>query len=125
MIVTLRGSVGQAAIFDCEYESGFINAQLMIVRPSAALHSSYLHQLFTLPKFQQQLLAAQSGSAVPQLTAGQIGRMEIPVPPISVQERFNHACRGTEKLLEKLKSDFGDSKALFASLSQRAFRGEL
>ena len=36
LVITLRGSIGQCAIFDCDYETGFINAQLMIIRPRKA-----------------------------------------------------------------------------------------
>lgn len=126
LIVTLRGSVGQVAVFDCEYETGFINAQLMIVRPDeAALMPAYLLQVFTHSNFQNELLAAQSGSAIPQLTAGQIGRMEIPLPPISVQKQFELAYQNVENLMLKLRNDVDHAKRLFSSLSQRAFGGEL
>lgn len=37
IVITLRGTLGQAAIFDCEYETGFINAQMMIIRPKHGL----------------------------------------------------------------------------------------
>lgn len=125
LIVTLRGSVGQAAIFDCEYDTGFINAQLMIIRPGQAVLPNYMHHLFCHAKFQGELLASQSGSAVPQLTAGQIGRMEIPVPPIDVQRRFDHQCVAAEKLHMKLEDDSTSARDLFNSLSQRAFAGDL
>ena len=50
LVITLRGSIGQCAIFDCEHETGFINAQLMIIRPKAGVTSSYLHRLIIHPK---------------------------------------------------------------------------
>jgi type I restriction enzyme S subunit len=125
LIVTLRGSVGQAAIFDCEHDTGFINAQLMIIRPGEEVQPNYLHHLFCHPQFQGELLAAQSGSAVPQLTAGQIGRMEIPVPPIDVQRRFDRQCVAVENLRTKLANDSDSAKDLFAALSQRAFADNL
>ena len=125
LIITLRGSVGQAAIFDCEYETGFINAQLMILRPTERILSEYLLNLFTHPTFLNELLSSQSGSAVPQLTAGQIGRMDIPLPPISVQRRFADVCQGVTKLLQRLRQDSVQADLLFSSLSQRAFRDEL
>jgi hypothetical protein len=51
--------------------------------------------------------------------------MEIPLPPIPVQERFKYACARVEKVSERLKRDLAQASILTSSLSQRAFRGEL
>ena len=125
LVVTLRGSIGQCAIFDCEYETGFINAQLMILRPSQDLMPTYLHRLMTHPVIQHKLTDTKSGSAIPQLTARQIGDLEIPVPPLDVQREFAEIERRVASVYSKMIADQKQAEALFGSISQRAFRGEL
>lgn len=125
LLVTLRGSIGQCAIFDCEYETGFINAQLMILRPSQDLAPTYLHRLMTHPVIQRKLTETKSGSAIPQLTARQIGDLDVPVPPLDVQRKFAEMERKVASIYSSMTADKTEAEALFGSISQRAFRGEL
>jgi type I restriction enzyme, S subunit len=125
LVITLRGSIGQCAIFDCEYETGFINAQLMIIRPSTDILPEFLHHCILHPAIQNRLMSAKTGSAVPQLTARQIGELEIPLPPIEMQRDFTEMADAVFRDQQRQKDSLNASIALFNSLSQRAFRGEL
>lgn len=125
LVITLRGSVGQCAIFDCEYETGFINAQMMIIRPSASILPTYLHRLILHPIIQNKLEATKSGSAIPQLTSKQIGDLEVPLPPLDRQRDFTNLVAVVSRWQRDVKRKLHESERLFASLSQRAFRGEL
>ena len=126
LVVTLRGSIGQCAEFDCEYETGFINAQMMIIRPNTKLLSSvYFREVFTHPLTQAGLTKNQSGSAVPQLTGKQISEFEIPIPKMSKQSEFNKLISTIKKDKNRLLEAQKQTETLFASLQQRAFRGEL
>ena len=125
LVMTLRGSIGQCAIFDCGYDTGFINAQMMIIRPGTKVTSNYLHRLLIHPTTQHQMLREKSGSAVPQLTAKQIGDFEIPIPPIEAQREFDDVAYRIQLGYQKAKEALESSRELFSSLSQRAFRGEL
>ena len=97
----------------------------MIIRPKNGVTSSYLHRLIIYPATQHRLLRAKSGSAVLQLAAKQIGDLEVPVPPIEVQRRFDMMVRKTSQNYQRLKIALGKADELFSSLSQIAFRGEL
>jgi type I restriction enzyme S subunit len=125
IVITLRGSIGQCALFDCDHETGFINAQLMILRPFRNTRPSYVRDFLISPRTQAELMRIGSGSAVPQLTAKQIGELRIPSPPMQVQERFEAISRQLDR--QHLKFDLlaHEAERLFGSLSQRAFRGEL
>lgn len=125
LVVTLRGSIGQCAIFDCEHETGFINAQLMILRPSKELMPTYLHRLMTHPVIQHKLNSSKSGSAIPQLTARQIGDLEIPIPPLDAQRKFTEIVEKVAGVYTRISADQIQSEALFASISQDAFAGKL
>ena len=125
LVITLRGSIGQCAIFDSDHETGFINAQLMIIRPNESVTPSYLHRLIIHPTTQHRLLRAKSGSAVPQLTAKQIGDLQVPVPPIELQRSFDTVLRKACQSYHGMNKALSKAEDLFSSLSQRAFSGEL
>ena len=125
LVITLRGTLGRCAEFDNEYQTGFINAQLMIIRPSKLVSPSFLRSYLSHPQTQARLLHNKSGAAVPQLTAKQVAELEIVVPPVEHQKvyeerlKFVQSCRD-----EQLKGE-EKQNLLFASLQQRAFCGEL
>jgi type I restriction enzyme, S subunit len=125
LVITLRGTIGQCAEFDCSYDTGFINAQMMIIRPGTRIQSKYLREFIMHPRTQALLKRDSSGSAVPQLTGKQIGELLIPLPCRKEQELFSTK-------LSAVRKTFGDSvrhltklDTLFASLQHRVFNGEL
>jgi len=126
LVVTLRGSIGQCAEFDCHYETGFINAQMMIVRPNQNLVTSkYFRDFFTHPRTQSGFLRNKSGSAIPQLTGKQISELKIPVPDIALQFKYEKRLEQIGTQRKKHKEAKIKTENLFSSLQQRAFRGEL
>jgi len=125
IVVTLRGTLGQCALFDCEYETGFINAQMMIIRCSGDIMPRYLLEYLSLPSVQSRLKASNSGTAVPQLTAAQMKELEIIVPEIGSQEAFVKRLDHVDSLSRQCLAQSNEFDTLFASLQHRAFRGEL
>ncbi len=99
LIITLRGTLGSCCIFDGMYETGFINAQMMIIRTKEAVCEKYLlHYLISLNKYFKQI---GSGSAVPQLTAKQLEDLKIPLPPLEEQKRITAILDKAEALCRK------------------------
>ena len=70
-------------------------------------------------------LGATRGAVMPGLNMGLIKRAEIPVPPIEVQERFSKLKADVDQLVQMSESHQALLDQQFASLQQRAFRGEL
>ena len=70
-------------------------------------------------------LGATRGAVMPGLNMGLIKRAEIPVPPIGVQERFSKLKADVDRLVQMSESHQALLDQQFASLQQRAFRGEL
>ena len=125
LIITLRGTLGSCCIFDCEVETAFINAQMMIIRPTAKVISQYLHSLLTSDEAKAHFDYIGRGAAVPQLTAGQLGELKVLLPPIALQQTFATRIAAIEALKATHRSALAQLDALFASLQQRAFAGEL
>lgn len=68
---------------------------------------------------------AISGSAQPQITRQNLSPIRIPVPPLDLQHEFARRVAAIDRLKAAQRASLAEMDALFASLQQRAFRGEL
>lgn len=89
-VCLLRGSIGKYAFFpkNEKFDTGFINAQMVIIR---ALHIEMVHYFESLFKsyyFESFIKEASSGTAVKQLAAETLRALMIPLPPLAEQERI-------------------------------------
>ena len=125
LLITLRGTLGNCCVFNCEYDTAFINAQMMIIRTNNKVLFEFLHLLISSEKFNAMLQYIGKGAAVPQLTASQLGKLMIFVPPITLQHQFIKRIESIEKQKQQAQANLEKSEALFNSLLQRAFKGEL
>jgi|TARA_B100001059_G_scaffold204523_1_gene213872 type I restriction enzyme S subunit len=112
LIITLRGTLGSCCIFNTEYDTGFINAQMMIIRCKDEVSNRYLHYYLTSLRVNCEFQRANTGSAVPQLTGRQLAELEIPLPPLNEQKRIAaildkaDAIRRKRQLAIQLADDF-------------------
>ena len=125
LLITLRGTLGSCCIFSSEYETAFINAQMMIIRTKNDVSPVFLHSFLTSDFFKQKIKSIGRGAAVLQLTATQLADISIPVPPLDLQKEFAQRIEAVENLKATHRASLSELQALFASLQHRAFRGEL
>jgi len=84
VVLTTRGTVGNAAYFDdsVPYDHIRINSGMVILRAQPpALQSHYLYLFVRSFLFHTQVSALRTGSAQPQLPIQDINRIDIPIPP--------------------------------------------
>lgn len=87
---------------------------------------SYLSFFLSLENGGQHLIRKnQYGQTKPGLKFDQIRGFEIPVLPVEMQRKFSDAMENIEAQKAKARQQIEKSEALFQSLLQRAFRGEL
>jgi len=125
LLITLRGTLGSCCIFEGGYETAFINAQMMIIRCKKELNPVYLHSCITSTKFNLMLQNIGKGAAVPQLTATQLGCLEVNVPPIELQNQFAERIQVIEAQKQQAQTSLKKSNDLFNSLLQKSFKSEL
>ena len=125
LVITLRGTLGSCAIFDCDHNTGFINAQILILRSKETIHHVYLHNLIISAPICDHFAQLATGAAVKQLTGKQIGNLLIPLPPLSLQQRFTAIVEQVEVQKARMHAQLTELDTLFAALQQRAFNGEL
>ncbi|WP_426572204.1 restriction endonuclease subunit S [Aquihabitans sp. McL0605] len=100
-------------------------ANIIVVRPGEFLSAEYLLALLRLPRTQRFLLGRQVGSAQSVVNTSTLKGWQIPVPQREALEEFDLRVAHVRSLGEAQASSLGELEALFASLQQRAFRGEL
>ena len=125
LIITLRGTLGSCCIFDGGHKTAFINAQMMLIRPTVKVLSVYLHALLTSDNAKAHFDYIGRGAAVPQLTSAQLAELKVLVPPLPLQQTFATRIAAIEALKATHRRALAALDALFASLQQRAFAGAL
>ena len=128
LLVVLRGSVGKVGLFkkNSKYSTGFINAQLLIIRLYFKECMNYYLYYFHSMVFFSQINKYSSGSAQQQLSASKLKEFIIPLPPLNEQRciikqvyQLMALCDELEKNIEQSKKD---SELLMQSVLQEAFK---
>ena len=103
-VCLLRGAVGKWASFETNetITTGFINAQMVIIRPKFKSFIEWLKVYFSSPLFSQLCENFTSGTAVAQMSAKDLSKFYVPIPPYNEQIRI---CNQIEVMLGKLKDE--------------------
>ena len=104
-ICLLRGSVGKCAIFkaDDNHKTGFICAQMIIIRSISRLLCDYIYYYLTTPYYSKSIESKVTGTAVRQLPGKELGKLFVPLPPIGEQKRIVAKLDELLPLCERLK----------------------
>lgn len=89
-VILLRGTVGKMAMFlaNSEFSSGFINAQMIIVRFVYGEIFEFFNLYSISDQFQSMIEAKTTGSAVRQMPANVLVNFLIPLPPLAEQHHI-------------------------------------
>ena len=104
-ICLLRGSVGKTAVFkaDVEHQTGFICAQMVIVRSLNCELVDYLYHFMTSPYYFEYVESKTTGTAVRQLPAKELSKLLVPLPSLAEQKRIVAKLEEILPLCERLK----------------------
>jgi restriction endonuclease S subunit len=120
LLAMYGATVGSVGVLDIEAAT---NQAVCSISPTSTLTGPYL--LGLLRSMKRQLVAMGAGGAQPNISQTIIRDLQVPAPPIEVQHAY--AMRVDAVALQGAQSVKGAATLdlLFASLQQRAFRGEL
>lgn len=93
------------------------------LRVGELVKSSVLYQALRQPEFKTHCKPTET--TVPHISPDEIRGYTFPVPPMSVQVRFDKIAAAIGRLTAVHSASLSKLDALFASLQHRAFRGEL
>lgn len=104
-VCLLRGSVGKCAVFtaDERHKTGFICAQMVIIRSINHAVCDYLQKYLSSPYYFQYIESQITGTAVRQLPAKKLGDILVPLPPLAEQKRIVAKLQELLPLCERLK----------------------
>lgn len=127
VIVTIMGTTGRSAVVPDDIPLAITTKHLAtitvnrkVAEPEFVSHSIYRH-----PEVLTQIANSHRGAIMPGLNLGLIRRLEIPVPPLPVQQEFTRFVKSVRELESLHRTKQLSCDDLFNALVQRAFRGEL
>jgi type I restriction enzyme S subunit len=104
-------------------------SSLAIIRPWNKVTSDYLYQIFHSNFFEKQAVWSKTWAAIKRIVLKTIKSLEIPVPPLSEQEKIvkhlDKVSQEVKKLKSYYQSQLDNLKELKKSILDKAFKWEL
>jgi len=126
VLVTNSGTIGKNAIMNDKdkVKRTTFQKSVAIIKPDYSLIQSIYLKYF-LDTIIPRLMGTSSGSSQKNLLLKDIRSIEIPLPPLPLQQKFANIVEKVEKLKEKQKQSKEEINIMFDALMQKAFKGEL
>jgi type I restriction enzyme S subunit len=126
VIITIMGTCGRVAVVPDGMPTAVNTKHLCCITldRDRCLPEYLWACLIFHPRVCQQL-GATHGAVMPGLNMGRIKQAEIPLPSIDIQGEFVSKKVAVQRQLDYVQKSREDIDNLFASLQQRAFKGEL
>jgi type I restriction enzyme S subunit len=126
LILGRRGEMGRCAVISQKEHGWLCGTGSLFVRPNASmLNSTYLCFVVSSNSMRRYLENVAQGVTMSNLNKDIVGSMPVPLPPLALQARFVNCLAQVEALTMTLDQSHGQLNALFESLQDRAFRGDL
>ncbi|MCW1408482.1 restriction endonuclease subunit S [Rhizobium sp. 1AS11] len=127
VLITIMGTCGRCAVVPDDIPIAINTKHLCcITLDGKKVLPQYLHACFLNNRSVLRQLGVQAkGAVMPGLNMGIIKSLVIPLPPISLQDRFHGTLKTVMKQIRfsEFATDYADN--LFTSLQHRAFTGQL
>jgi type I restriction enzyme S subunit len=126
LLVCEGGDVGRCAIWRDQVEHCYYQKALHRIRPyTDELRSEYVQEYFYWMSKRGGLSDSVSEVTFSHLTAEKMKELDIPVPPLSLQDEFVNLYSAFEKAKSRNLIVGGINEKCFSSISQKAFAGKL
>lgn len=124
MLVSINGTIGKIA---------FYNNEKIILGKSAcyfnlikgAVNDIFLFHIFKSDYFLRYSSSLSTGSTIQNVSLKTMREFPIPIPPLDLQNQFAERVAVIEEQKAIAQKSLEQSKVLFNSLLQKAFKGEL
>ncbi len=125
LIACVGATIGKVAFVDEKLKGFNIVRATARVNCGESLNPTFLLLLLQSNYYQSQLKKFSRTVAQPTLNIKQISELEIPIPPIEIQNQFEVIYHTIQDKKETLTQSKNELENLFNSLLQRAFSGQL
>lgn len=124
VVVVARGSSPRAAEVGNHAAGAIASANLLIVRlRTDLLLPSVLVAFFQTPEGQRSLVAAQTGGATPLITVAALGKLEVPIPPMHVQQSLGKFVMAAGDLLDAEAQALAARRGLIMRITELVLAG--
>jgi type I restriction enzyme S subunit len=126
VLICEGGEPGRAAVWIGELSECYFQKALHRGAPNRDLTTSefVVHLLSRLASL-GGLVDHISSATIAHLTGKRLKSMEVIAPPLELQQLFGEQVKAVEAIQRRANMSLGSLEAFFASLQQRAFRGDL
>jgi type I restriction enzyme S subunit len=126
VLISLVGTYGKISVVPENFEPGIINPRLMKISPNKnIIRPDFLKKLLQNSGAKIQMKNQSRGGTMDIINVGIMRKIEIPVPPIQLQNQFADRIQLIERQKQQAQASLKKAEDLFNSLLQRAFKGEL
>lgn len=124
-LISIRGTVGKMAIAP-EWSKGWnISREVAIIPLEHQVNHLYFLNLMRSEKIQREILDDVKGVAQSGINLKDLRNLKINIPPLPLQQQFADRVEAIEAQKALVQESLAQSEALFGSLMQKAFKGEL
>ena len=129
--MSLTGTVGKDDYGNVEratgdYDNYFLNQRVAKIAPSNKGYLPiFLFGMLSNKKTKKELTKISRGVRQANISNRDLYALKMIMPSISEQEKYVAAIKNIEKQKQQAQANLEKSEALFNSLLQRAFKGEL
>lgn len=122
VLMTRTGNTGQVVT---NVHGVFHNNFFKVDYDRTKLNKTYFTAFLGNPNIRLELIKRASTTTIPDLNHGQFYSLKIPLPPISLQNLFAERIQSIDAQKAQAQQALVKSEALFNSLLQNAFKGEV
>ena len=124
LIAAIGATIGYTWIVNTDEPFYYKDGNLLNISVNKNMNPIYLNHVLKILINNFKYREA-SGSAQLALTIDKVGKMEIPVPPIELQNEFAEFVTQIDSIRSKMEASLSELENNFNSLMQKAFKGEL
>jgi type I restriction enzyme S subunit len=115
VLYCLRGSLGKSAVVT-SIDRGAIASSLLIIRPSNRIIERFLYAYLTSPLGALMISKYDNGSAQPNLSAANVKKYLVPLPPLAEQHRIVAKVEQLMALVDQLETQLSEARAKSTAL---------
>jgi len=116
LVYCLRGAtLGKTAIIT-QFDEGAVASSLVIIRLATAVDPRFAYRFLTSPLGREQIFQFDNGSAQPNLSANNVKKYWVPLPPLGEQSRIVAKVDQLMALVDQLEAQLAASRATAANL---------
>jgi type I restriction enzyme S subunit len=107
-------TTGIAAVNTLREEFSLLSS-VALLKPGASIVNYYLKAVLNMPSEYKYIRSNMGGAAITRLTIKKIESINIPLPPLSLQQEFANKIQAIESMKAKVRQSLKESEKLFNS----------